>query len=273
MKRIAYLTLKGTARTDRLPAQPGVTVDEIETLVSVRPVDPMDLLLSDVAYAEAGLRAAAHGYDGIVIGALPDYGAAAVRAAVDVPVMGCGQASLVTAASLGDRFGIVTIWPETMAFVYERLLREQDAADRCTSVRYVSTPAEQATLADDDNFLSQMKDGREHMVRRILDEIDAVAAQGAASVILGCNCMSPVAGVLAARASIPVVDPTAAGHQVVRSMLTLGVRPARDTRVPASTRQPMLAEMLLAGDELAGAPDDCPVCVLEDDGRWSCDAP
>ena len=277
MPRIAYLTLKGSARTDRLPARltgPDTVVEEIETLVSVRPVDPMDLLLSDVAYAEAGLRAAADGYDGIVIGALPDYGVAAIRAAVDIPVIGSGQASLAMASALGERFGIVTIWPETMAFVYERLLREHGASQRCTSVRYVSTPAEQDTLADEDNFLVQMKSGREHMVQRILDEIELVAQEGAASVILGCNCMTPVAETLAARAAIPVVDPTAAGHQALRSMMDLGIRPARDPRVPASTRQPLLAEMLRVADHLAGGEaDDCPVCVLEADGQRSCDVP
>jgi allantoin racemase len=238
----------------------------------VYPTDPTELLLSDLAYAEAAMRAQAEGFDAVLIAAAANYGIASARAALDIPLMDCGQASILAAAAAGDRFGIVTIWPQTMSFVYDRLLREVPAGRQCVSVRYVSTAAEQATLADGDNFLTQMKAGREHMIERIVAEIEASVRDGAQSVVLGCNCMTPVAGVLSARSSVPVIDPTAAGYQCIQSMLALGLCHSRDQQVPASTRQPVLARMLLAGQPDASAePEDCPVCVLGDDGATSCE--
>lgn len=277
-KRIAYLDLKtGTQRPAPVPAHlisPEHTVEIVETRIRVTPIDAVDLLLADTAYAEAAIRAESEGYDGVLIGGVPDYGLAAAQAAVDIPVVGSGQASLLAAAALGGKFGIVTIWPETMSFVYDRLLRDNPVGRQCVSVRYVSTPAEQATLVEDDNFLSQMKSGREHMIERILAEIELAVADGAQSVVLGCNCMRPVADILAERSSVPIVDPTSVGYRQVESMIALGLRPARDPRVPRSARQEVLAQMLAAADDaLSAEPEDCPVCVLGDDGVASCSLP
>ena len=277
-QRIAYLSLKGAAASgppvDERLIGAGFEVGLVETTIRVRPVDQTDLLLSDLAYAEAAMRAEAEGYDAVVIGALPDYGIAAARAAVDIPVVGCGQASVQTALGLGDRFAIVTIWPETMSYIYDRILRDNHAEQRCTSVRYVSSPEEQASLSEQENFLTEMKAGREHMIERILLQIEAAADEGVGSVILGCNCMTPVARTLAARTSVPIVDPTAAGYRAAESLLALGVSHRRDPRVPLSTRQPLLAEMLGAADlAMTGQDEDCPVCVLGEDGTASCDVP
>ncbi|CRK49727.1 putative Hydantoin racemase [Rhodococcus sp. RD6.2] len=278
-KRIAYLDLKGGAQRKgaRIPEHviaPGFAVDVVDTEIRVTPVDATDLLLSDMAYTEAAVRAERDGYSGVLIGGVPDYGLAAARAAVDIPVIGSGQASLLVAAALGSRFSIVTIWPETMSFVYDRLLRENPVGRQCISVRYVSTPAEQSTLADEDNFLTQMRSGREHMIERILAEIEGAVQDGATSVILGCNCMSPVADVLASRASVPIVDPTTAGYRQLESMVALGLQPARDPRVPKSDRHHVLTEMVKAADLALGAnEEDCPVCVLNADGTASCDLP
>jgi len=278
-KRIAYLGLKGGAQREgtRIPEHlitPGFAIDVVDTVIRVTPVDATDLLLADLTYAEAAIRADRDGYAGVLIGGVPDYGLAAARAAVDIPVIGSGQASLLAAAALGGRFSIVTIWPETMSFVYERLLRENPVGQQCISVRYVSTPDEQGTLADEDNFLTQMRSGREHMIERILAEIEHAVQDGAESVILGCNCMSPVADVLMSRASVPIVDPTTAGYRQLESMVALGLQPARDHRVPKSDRHHVLAEMMKAA-ELAFGDDqeDCPVCVLNDDGTASCELP
>lgn len=276
-KWIACLEMKTGQQKSPVPDRliaPGYSVESVFTEIRVTPIDAVDLLLSDVVYAEAAMRAARDGCAGVLIGGVPDYGLAAARAASDVPVVGSGEASLLAAAALGEKFSIVTIWPETMDFVYERLLRDNPVGRQCISVRYVSTHAEQSTLADEDNFLTQMKAGREDIVERILAEIELAVQDGAKSVILGCNCMSPVAEILAARSSVPIVDPTTAGYRQLETLIELGLRPARDPRVPRSERQELFAEMVQAADGALGADqDDCPVCVLNDDGTASCDLP
>jgi allantoin racemase len=278
-KRIAHLTLRGGTPGERTRVSadliaPGYEVELVETEISVYPVDPASLLLSDIAYLEAAMRAQRDGFDGVLIGAGADYGLAAMRAALDIPVVGCGQAGLLTAAGLGQRFSIVTIWPQTQQFIYDRLLRDNPVGQQCLSVRYVTTHEEQATLAEDDNFITQMKAGREHMIQRIAGEIEAAAADGADSVILGCNCMTPVAAELSARSSVPVVDPTAAGYRFLESMLAMGVRHAKDPRISGAARHHLLTGMLqTAGRAMAGEQEDCPVCVLGADGTASCAPP
>lgn len=275
VKRIAWITLKGSGGDHRVPTtlvSPGCELVTVETELRVTPVDRVGYLLSELAYTEAALRAVDAGCDAIALGALPDYGIEAIRSATDVPVVGSGQASIVTAAGIGPRFAIVTIWPQTMDFVYDRLLREHDAAERCTSVRYVSRPEEQASLVEPDNFLTRMKSGKEEMVQRILTEIEAAGAEGADSVILGCNCMSPIAELLASRTTVPIIDPSTAAYRLAESMLALDLRPTGDRRTPPLPRQPLLADLLHTADKwLAGEPEECEVCSLGDDGEMSCE--
>lgn len=276
-KRIAYLSQQGGTNRLHSPDHlitPGFEVEHIETGAWLYPADPADMLVSEVAFVEAVMRAEADGFDGVVIGAVSDYGLAVARASVEIPVVGSGQASLVTAAGLGNRFGIVTIWSEAQGFVYDRLLQDSPVGERCVSVRHVSSIAEQSTLADPDNFYTQMLDSRETMIQRIVDEIEASAREGADTVVLGCNCMTPVADILAARSSIPVIDPTAAGYRFVESLVAMGLTHAKDARLPTrSARQPLYAEMVATADGLIGAPEECEVCILDDDGNASCGVP
>ena len=89
-KRIAYVELKTSQQTSPVPEHliaPGYAVDLVQTEIRVTPVDAADLLLSDVAYGEAAMRAARNGYDGVLIGALgvsggtPEQDAALARTA------------------------------------------------------------------------------------------------------------------------------------------------------------------------------------------------
>ncbi|GAA4994869.1 hypothetical protein GCM10023205_79780 [Yinghuangia aomiensis] len=276
-KRIAFLTSPGpTDRRGVAPeiVTPGFTAEFVRIGTPTLVNDPVDLMITDLAYVEAALRAQQEGFDGILVGAVADYALGTIRAAVDIPVAGCGQASMLTAAGLGDAFGIVTIWPESTAFTYDRILRDNPVGRQCVSVRYVSTAAEQAEIADEDGFFRQMQEGREGMMLRILAEIEAAVAEGAQSIVLGCNCMSPVAGILAERASVPVIDPTAAGYRFVESMLALGLTHAKDPRLPASSeRAPVFADAVTAVAAALDEPEECAVCVLDEHGNASCEVP
>lgn len=54
------------------------------------------------------IRAEAEGYDAFVIGHFQDAGLYECRAAVDIPVLGLGEASLLQACELGQRIGVVS---------------------------------------------------------------------------------------------------------------------------------------------------------------------
>jgi allantoin racemase len=134
-----------------------VTVDVIENASFLVPTSPAEFLVTEVGVTEAALRADKMGYDGVLL-TTPDYGLAAVRSALSIPVVGCAQASMLTAASLADRFSIVTIWPASSGFVNRAVIERNGLEDRCVSVRHVSAEEEMATLGEEDNFYTRTLD-------------------------------------------------------------------------------------------------------------------
>src|SRR5919198_6013428 len=80
-------------------------------------------------------RAAAHGVDAILIDSTCDWGIEAIRAVVDVPVAGAGEVGIAEASAGGRRFGIVTIWPPALEFIYTEWARTVPGGERCTGIR------------------------------------------------------------------------------------------------------------------------------------------
>jgi len=63
------------------------------------------------------------GYDGFAIGHFQDGGLYEARAAVDIPVVGLGEASMLYACTLGRRIALVTINPVFIPFHEEQIVR------------------------------------------------------------------------------------------------------------------------------------------------------
>jgi Asp/Glu/hydantoin racemase len=80
------------------------------------------------------LEAERAGYDAFVIGHFQEPGLLQIRGAVDIPVIGLGEASLLTALTMGGRLGLVTIDP---AFIdwHERQIAAHCLAARVAGVR------------------------------------------------------------------------------------------------------------------------------------------
>ncbi len=58
------------------------------------------------------LAAEKAGYDAFVIGHFQEPGLIEIKGAVDIPVIGLGEANLLAALSMGGRLGLVTIDPD-----------------------------------------------------------------------------------------------------------------------------------------------------------------
>jgi Asp/Glu/hydantoin racemase len=82
------------------------------------------------------LQAERAGYDAFVIGHFQEPGLLEIRGAVDIPVIGLGEASMLAALSMGGRLGLVTIDP---AFIdwHERQVRTHCLERRVVGVRAV----------------------------------------------------------------------------------------------------------------------------------------
>ena len=73
----------------------------------------------------ANLDAARRGFDAVVVGHFQDGGVHELRAALDIPVVGLGEAALHNAMMLGESFGLVTINPGFLSFHRDQVLRYQ----------------------------------------------------------------------------------------------------------------------------------------------------
>lgn len=168
--------------------------------------------------------AVARGTDGIFVSCFADPAVAAARERVDVPVVGGFEPSMLTALSLGDQVGIVTVLPNVVPTI-RAAVRRHGLAERCSSVRVVDMPV----LGLED---------RETMLVRLHEQARAAVDGGEADVIvLGCTGMSGAAHELQERlaasgAGVPVLDPTGAAIGWLLHLARLGVRQSRTTYLP-----------------------------------------
>ena len=242
---------------------PGTSAEILPLRVRTESSNPFELMVKGVVYVDAALTAEAQGFDGVFVNTVGDYGIAGMRAGLNIPVVGAGQAGMHMAASLGDRFAIVTIWPRSLNFLYRHLLRDYGFEQRCVAIRHVGTQDEQARIGDDDNYVKQMRRGENTMLDRIVAECKAaVERDGADAVLLGCTCMSPIASKVALRCDFPVVNPLTAGFKQTETMVSLRLSQSAAAYQPAATRsRPAIAGMVNAVRD-AGIDVACEVCVV-----------
>jgi hypothetical protein len=71
----------------------------------------------------AALEAERAGYDAFVIGHFQEPGLTECRGAIDIPVIGLGEATMLFACSIGRRIGLVTIDPVFIPWHEEQVIR------------------------------------------------------------------------------------------------------------------------------------------------------
>ncbi|MCW5749995.1 MAG: aspartate/glutamate racemase family protein [Alphaproteobacteria bacterium] len=241
---------------------PGSEAAVYAPALSAFPHNPFDLKLQEIGYIEAGLRAAADGCGAIVLNTVGDYGAAALKSAVRVPVAAAGEVGLHVAASLGRPVGIVTIWPESTRFLYRSVIRESGLEAAVASVLHVGSESELAGLGAEDDYIARMQQADRDVVSRIIAACRKAQRDGAASILLGCTCMSPIAAEVAAALDIPVVNPLTVVVKYAELMASLGIRQSSACYAAANpARRPALAAMAAAGAAIVGAAD-CEVCLV-----------
>ncbi|WP_211658421.1 aspartate/glutamate racemase family protein [Phytoactinopolyspora halophila] len=168
--------------------------------------------------------AVAAGTDGVFVSCFADPAVAAARERVDVPVVGGFEPPVLTALSLGERVGIVTVLPNVVPTI-RASIRRHGLAERCSSIRVVDMPV--LGLAD-----------RETMLVRLHEQARAAIDGDEADVIvLGCTGMSGAAAELQQRLAtsgptVPVVDPTGAAIGWLLHLARLGVTSSRATYLP-----------------------------------------
>jgi allantoin racemase len=209
-------------REDQLSAVsfgPDIKFDFVSARVAPKNyVSQQDLVLADLGIMEAGLSAQSRGYDAVCIDTMSDSGVAALRSVLDIPVIGPGRASMLTALMLGNRFSIVTMWRQ-WNHLYAKTLRDLNLESHCASVRAIDVPPDNRGLLA----------GKEDEIFPLLAEAaeKCIEDDGAEVILLGSTTMHQAYAYLANRLPVPVINPGPLTYKLAESVLGLGLTHSR----------------------------------------------
>jgi Asp/Glu/hydantoin racemase len=147
--------------------------------------------------------------DAFVIACFSDPGLYAAREATKKPVLGIAECGMLTALTLGERFGIIAILkrsvPRHLRYVGARGLEARFAGDRAIGLTV-------AELSDDARTFARMIE-----VGKELRDRD-----GADVLVMGCAGMARYRDRLQAEVGIPVVEPTQTATGMALARVRLG---------------------------------------------------
>lgn len=166
-------------------------------------------MLARIREAET-IGAAAH-----VIACFDDTGLDAARCIASGPVIGIGEAAFHAASLISGKFSVITTLSRSIPAIAHNLTRYGLAA-RAAGLRAAEVPV----LA--------LEDATSDALARISAEIEAAKAEDhCEAIVLGCAGMADLAGSLAARHGLPVVDGVACAVAFAESLARLGLKTSR----------------------------------------------
>ena len=183
-----------------LEAMPAGVSIEGRTVGSGQPfiAEPVALEAAARAVEACGPALAAEGFDAIIVAGFGDPGVAALRKQLRIPVTGLGEAGIALAARDGLRYAIVTVTPD----LHDSLLAAAHAAApaaQFAGVRYTQGAIGQVMHSPDSLELALLQACR-----------DAIALDGAQSIVIGGGPLAQAARDIATQLNIRVVDPVSA---------------------------------------------------------------
>jgi allantoin racemase len=195
----------------------------------------MDLYFSEVAVARKVVEVARLGYDAIVGTAFLDNGLDAARELVQVPVVGPAKTTLYMAATLANKFAVVTAAGDLPKHIWA-VAKVLGVADRVVAI-----PTLKCTVAD---FLRD-EEGAVAMITSMGHQL--MEEQGAEAIVLGCGATTGLASRVARELGIPVLDPGLTAFKYAEMLVDLGLSQSKR----AYPYNPRVMQMLL--DMTSGA--------------------
>jgi allantoin racemase len=194
---------------------PGFEVEFVATRAGGRlGGDQMEALLFDAFVYDAGVSAEADGCAAVCVNSMSDSGVAALRARLNIPVIGSGQPALMTALQLGKRFSIVSMWDRWDHF-YEKIIAEQGIGHRVASIRSIGVRPDTAELLA----------GKEEFVfaRLEVECMMAIEEDKADVIVLGSTTMHQSHKYLAERLPVPVINPGVVSYKMTELLVQTGL--------------------------------------------------
>lgn len=148
-------------------------------------------------------------YGAFVIACFSDPGVHALRELTKKPVLGIAEAGILTALTLGHKFGVIAILKASVTR-QARLIAAMGLTDRLAGSLPLGLGVTE--LADEKKTFHRMVETGS----RLRDE------RGANVVVMGCGGMAPYRSRLQDTLGIPVVEPTQAAVSMVIGRVRLG---------------------------------------------------
>jgi allantoin racemase len=180
--------------------------------------------------------------DAVIIAAFGDPGLVAARELFDMPVVGMAEAAMLTACALGQRFAIVTFSPALAAWY-------RDGVDRARlEARFAGIRTPERGFSSVGRVQEELGDELVRLAER------AAVEDGADVAILAGAPLAGLAGLVAPRLPIPVVEPIAAALLQAEALVRLAPTKARigafarPPAKPATGLAPALARRIARED-------------------------
>jgi allantoin racemase len=209
-------------------ASAGTVIVAVNPSVGPRSIESVyDEVLSAAPSLELALLLAGEA-DAIVAACYSDHPLiAALREALDVPVLGIAEASMQVALMLGRTFSIVTTNDAWHALLWDAVKR-YGFADRCASVRTTGMPV----LA--------LEGGGADLESMIAEQARmAVQVDGAEVVCLGCAGMTGLDERLQAELHVPVLDGVKCAVKLAEALVGLGARTSKRRAYATPSSKPL----------------------------------
>ena len=170
--------------------------------------------LIGAAVALEMLAEAHDGADAVIVAAFGDPGLGGLRELAAVPVIGLAEAAMLTACMLGRRFAIVS-FARALGPWYEECVEWHGLRSRLAAIRLADAAFTSVTSVQD-----EMADAIVEVANR------AVAEDGADVIILAGAPLAGLAGRIADRVPVPLVDGVAAAVRQAETLVCLRPRKA-----------------------------------------------
>lgn len=153
--------------------------------------------------------------DAIVIACFDDTGLDAVRCAVDVPVIGIGEAAYHAASMLANKFSVITTLGRSVPGIEANLIR-YGLDRRCGRVRATEIP------------VLDLEQNGDETTKKISDEIRiAIKEDRAEAIVLGCAGMADLMDRLSAEFGLPVIDGVACAVAFAEALHSAGLKTSK----------------------------------------------
>ena len=151
------------------------------------------------------------GVDACVINCFGDPGVRASREVAKMLVMGPCESSLLVAASLCNKFSVITVLKSVVGLIEENA-KIYGLYDKLASVRAVDIPVHELHRDDERTARALFEEGKK-----------ALEEDGAEVLVLGCTGMTGMAERLSKELGVTVIDPLPTAMKFAETLVALGL--------------------------------------------------